>query len=120
LLRPDTFSLRRHRERPKRAQGAVRQLAASAPFATSFEGDPMSFAATPIFLLMAFVTYFQLPPLCAVPGSFGFLSTMWLMYAIMGVVHSGPWFSLAWSLLKGTRTKQRQLRQGTYPEPTES
>jgi hypothetical protein len=60
----------------------------------------MSYAASPIFFLMALVTYFQVPAMCVVMGDFGFLSTMWMMYVIMGAVHSSPWLLLAWTPLK--------------------
>jgi hypothetical protein len=63
----------------------------------------MSFAATPIFLLMALVSYFQSPPMCTVAGDYGFLSTMWWMYVIMGVVHASPWFWFVRSWLTGTK-----------------
>ena len=65
----------------------------------------MSYAAAPIFFLMAFVTYFQAPQMCTVSGDFGYLSTMWLMYVIMGAVHSSPWALLAWTALKGASRK---------------
>ncbi len=71
----------------------------------------MSYAAAPIFFFMAFVTYFQAPQMCTVSGNFGYLSTMWLMYVIMGVVHSGPWWSLSWTALKGTSRKERKQGQ---------
>lgn len=60
----------------------------------------MSYAATPIFFLMALVTYYQAPSMCTAPGEFGFLSTMWAMYVIMGVVHASPWLLLAWVPVK--------------------
>ncbi len=63
----------------------------------------MSYAATPIFLLMAFVTYYQAPGMCTAPGEYGFLSSMWMMYVVMGGVHASPWLSLAWVPLKRTR-----------------
>ena len=80
----------------------------------------MSFAATPIFFLMAFLTYFQAPPLCTVGGDLGFLSSMWLMYVIMGAVHSGPWFFWAWDLAKSARPKQvPQSQAAPCPESCE-
>jgi hypothetical protein len=54
----------------------------------------MRFLITPALFAMAAITYLQPSPLCTIPGPFGFLSSMWLMYAIMAVVHSGPWWSL--------------------------
>jgi hypothetical protein len=80
----------------------------------------MSYAASPIFFLMAFVTYFQAPLMCTVPGEFGFLSTMWLMYAIMGAVHAGPWFSLVWAPLKIPKARVYQVEQDRLPESCDS
>jgi hypothetical protein len=60
----------------------------------------MSYAATPIFFLMALVTYYQAPAMCTAPGEYGFLSSMWMMYVVMGVVHASPWLLLAWMPLK--------------------
>ena len=68
----------------------------------------MSYAASPIFFLMALVTYFQMPALCAVPG---YLSSMWLMYVIMGAVHVSPWFQLAWEPLKGVWQERQEPEQ---------
>ncbi len=73
----------------------------------------MSYAAAPIFFFMAFVTYYQAPQMCTVSGDFGFLGTMWAMYVIMGVVHSGPWWSLAWNPLKRAWQEQREPGQPT-------
>ena len=79
----------------------------------------MEFAAAPIFLLMGFIAYLQHPPLCTAPGELGFLSSMWFMYGVMGVVHSGPWLSLVWQSLKGaTPKKERQTESCRQsPEP---
>lgn len=71
----------------------------------------MSYAASPIFFLMAFVTYFQAPGMCSVPGDFGLLSTMWLMYVIMGAVHASPWALLAWNGMKAAGRKECEPRQ---------
>ncbi len=68
----------------------------------------MAFAAAPIFLLMAFIAYLQYPPLCTVPGELGFLSSMWFMYGVMSVVHSGPWLSLARQSLKNAAPKEQR------------
>ena len=68
----------------------------------------MAFAATPVFLLMAVITYLQNPPLCTVPGNLGFLSAMWFMYAIMSAVHAGPWLALAWQPFKNARQREQQ------------
>jgi hypothetical protein len=103
-LRPDTPALEL---RAARNGGAV----ASSLFITSFERSPMSYAAAPIFFFMALVTYFQAPQMCTVSGNFGYLGTMWLMYVIMGVVHSGPWWSLACAPLARTRQKERKPRE---------
>jgi hypothetical protein len=71
----------------------------------------MAFAAAPIFLLMAIIAYLQHPPLCAAPGSLGFLSSMWFMYGVMCVVHSEPWVSLAWSPFKKAAQKERRRKE---------
>jgi hypothetical protein len=68
----------------------------------------MEFAAAPIFLLMAFIAYLQHPRLCTVPGEVGFLSSMWFMYGVMSVVHSGPWLSLAWQSFKNAAPKEQR------------
>ncbi len=60
----------------------------------------MSFIAAPVLFAMACVTYLQFAPLCSAPGEFGFLSSMWLMYAVMGLIHSGPWWCLTRALWK--------------------
>ena len=70
----------------------------------------MSYLASPIFFLMGFVTYIQAPLMCTVSGDFGFLSTMWMMYVIMGVVHSSPWALLAWDPLKRAWRKECEPR----------
>ncbi len=77
----------------------------------------MAFAAAPIFLLLAFIAYLQDPPLCTAPGIFGFLSSMWFMYAVMSAVHSGPWLSLAWQPFK--KAPQKEDRHSSADRATQ-
>jgi hypothetical protein len=77
----------------------------------------MAFAATPIFLIMAVIAYAQYPPLCTVSGKLGFLSSMWLMYGIMGAVHSGPWLSLAREQLKNATPRQSGHKKDRVRQP---
>lgn len=51
-------------------------------------------ALAPLFLFMAYITYLLPPPICTVEGPLGFLSSMWLMYALMALAHCGSWFEL--------------------------
>jgi hypothetical protein len=71
----------------------------------------MSYAASPIFFIMAFLTYVQMPGLCAVPGGYGYLSSMWFMYVVMGAVHASPWFLLVWEPLKRSRANGNEPEQ---------
>ena len=94
---------------------ATGKMSAGRPpvFLTAFERSPMSYAASPIFFIMALVTYFQMPGLCSAPGSFGYLSSMWLMYVIMGAVHVSPWFQLAWEPLKSALQRRQEPERQT-------
>jgi succinate-acetate transporter protein len=55
----------------------------------------MHFIITFIFLVLAVINYVQPSPLCTVPGTFGFLSSMWFMYLIMAIAHLCLWLTLA-------------------------
>jgi hypothetical protein len=66
----------------------------------------MRLTAAPILLVMSMITYLQPSPLCVVPGEFGFLSSMWMMYGIMGAIHAGPW----WSLVRSLRNRSTNPR----------
>ena len=69
----------------------------------------MAFAAAPIFLLMGFYRLFAASAaLHGSRGSSGFLSSMWFMYGVMSVVHSGPWLSLAWQSFKTAAPKKER------------
>jgi hypothetical protein len=56
-------------------------------------------AAMPAFLALAVVSYLQPSPMCTVPGPYGFLTSMWFMYAVMAAAHSGAWVPLVGRLL---------------------
>jgi hypothetical protein len=68
----------------------------------------MSYAASPIFFLMAWITYLEGPGMCSIPGDFGYLGSMWFMYVVMGAVHASPWFWLVWDPIRNTRQKSRK------------
>jgi len=51
----------------------------------------LKFVSTPLFLVLAAISYKDTVYLCVMPGSFSFLSSMWFMYLIMAVVHAESW-----------------------------
>jgi hypothetical protein len=62
-------------------------------------GRTLQLAAMPVFLALAIIGYLQPSPLCTIPGPYGFLTSMWFMYLVMGAAHSAPWLPLAVKLL---------------------
>jgi hypothetical protein len=55
----------------------------------------LNYLVSPVFFALAVINYVQEPPMCTVPGDWGFLSSMWLMYLVMAIAHCPPWLSLA-------------------------
>lgn len=68
--------------------------AASRMAVESMNVKALQLVITPVFLALAVVNYHQPNPLCTVPGDWGFLSSMWLMYTLMGIAHCGAWYRL--------------------------
>jgi hypothetical protein len=63
----------------------------------------LQLAATPAFLALAIVSLVLPSPICTIPGPYGYLTSMWFMYLVMGAVHAPAWFPLAVRLLPGVR-----------------
>jgi hypothetical protein len=51
-------------------------------------------AATPLFLLLTGIASADPVYLCAIPGPFSFVGSMWFMYLAMAAVHMQPWIDL--------------------------
>jgi hypothetical protein len=68
----------------------------------------LNLVLTPIFLGLAVINFLQPSPICIVPGALGFLSSMWLMYLLMGLSHAAICVAL---LNKRPRTKYSLQRE---------
>ncbi len=78
----------------------------------------LQLAALPVFLMLAAVNYVQPSPICTVPGPYGFLTSMWFMYLVMAVAHSGFWFPIfARLFLKDVSTSLTSLEPCCAPAP---
>ncbi len=62
----------------------------------------LQLAVMPGFLALAAINFFLPSPMCTVPGPYGFLTSMWLMFLAMAVAHSGDWFPLIAGLLSNS------------------
>lgn len=63
----------------------------------------LQLAAMPVFLALAVISYVQPSPICTVPGPYGFLTSMWFMFSVMAVTHSGEWLPLVAKLVLSSR-----------------
>ncbi len=77
-------------------------------------------AAMPVFLVLAAVSYAQPSPLCTVPGPYGFLTSMWFMYAVMAVAHCGAWLGVVERLLSKRPAAPLRPLDCCDPEPNET
>jgi len=68
----------------------------------------LQLAAMPAFLALAVISYVQPSPICTIPGPYGFLTSMWFMYLVMGVTHSGAWFPLEHKVLSKSASSPLQ------------
>jgi hypothetical protein len=80
----------------------------------------LQLAAMPVFLVLAAVSYSQPSPMCTVPGPYGFLTSMWFMYAVMAAAHSGAWLVIAERLLSKKPAAALRPLDCCEPELTEA
>ncbi len=54
----------------------------------------LKYIATPVFIILAILTYRDAIYVCIIPGPLSFIGSMWFMYLVMAVVHADGWVRL--------------------------